>query len=607
MPARAFPHLLEGGLVGISDRTIRDHLRLYERAAAELDGLQAAYQRTTWTAPSDLPLSPPEVQALLDAPIASLGMGVEIPPPPYGSGGLLYDCLAQLRGELLAKGITWWPGFYLGEDEFWTADQGTSVNLPWWLGRADVAGIVNAQGPRYTHEELMMVLRHEAGHAVGYAFEVWRLNGWHAVFGDFHAPYRDEYLADPGSTDYVRHLHRAGPASEAHYAQKHPDEDWAETFATWLDPASRWAEEYAEWPGALAKLEMVETLLGYNRAAANSPKNTRPGRRAPFTALPGTVGEALGQRRPGEFSPHSGVLRREPAVYAAVVLHESYFEVLRRGAGGMGPEMQALNLALGQMGPAVASAFGSWESYLTDLRAIGGSSDGWALTVWDPRERRVRNFLVEGHDRGVPAGCPVLLALDLHEHAYYADFGARRDLYLGALFRNVDWAVVERRFQEASRPQVRLPTLPQVVYAPPDADGLGKSCAGCGLFDGVADCAIHDVTVRPTDVCGYHVEGTPGPWVGKIQVRPQQPALTGLAPAPPGGTSCGTCAHFRLETIGGDPEDPAQADLGVETGRGLCGAVANLLTGEAPTVVEALGCCARWEPASPAPPATMAG
>ena len=74
-----------------------------------------------------------------------------------------------------------------------------------------------------------------------------------ATFGPFSRPYRERYRADPFSREYVRHI-------LGWYAQKHPDEDFAETFAVWLTPGSTGAREYAGWP-ALAKLEYVDRVM----------------------------------------------------------------------------------------------------------------------------------------------------------------------------------------------------------------------------------------------------------------------------------------------------------------------------------------------------------
>jgi hypothetical protein len=72
------------------------------------------------------------------------------------------------------------------------------------------------------------------------------------MFGPYSRPYRERYRADPFSHDYVRHI-------LGWYAQKHPDEDFAETFAVWLDPRSQWRERYASWT-ALRKLEYVDRV-----------------------------------------------------------------------------------------------------------------------------------------------------------------------------------------------------------------------------------------------------------------------------------------------------------------------------------------------------------
>jgi hypothetical protein len=76
-----------------------------------------------------------------------------------------------------------------------------------------------------------------------------------ATFGAITQPYRERYRPRPFSRSYVRHL-------PGWYAQKHPDEDWAETFAVWMTPGRDWRRDYASWPGALAKLAFCERLMG---------------------------------------------------------------------------------------------------------------------------------------------------------------------------------------------------------------------------------------------------------------------------------------------------------------------------------------------------------
>src|SRR5205807_2035301 len=77
---------------------------------------------------------------------------------------------------------------------------------------------------------------------------------WTRLFGSIEAPYVEEYRPEPFSRRFVRHL-------PGWYAQKHPDEDWAETFAVWMTPGRDWRVEYAGWPEALAKLNYCDRAM----------------------------------------------------------------------------------------------------------------------------------------------------------------------------------------------------------------------------------------------------------------------------------------------------------------------------------------------------------
>jgi len=99
----------------------------------------------------------------------------------------------------------------------------------------------------------MMYLRHEAGHAFNYAYRLYATTEWRRLFGPYNRRYREHYRPVPFSRKYVRHI--AG-----WYAQKHPDEDFAETFAVWMTPASNWRRKYKLWP-ALTKLRYVDRVV----------------------------------------------------------------------------------------------------------------------------------------------------------------------------------------------------------------------------------------------------------------------------------------------------------------------------------------------------------
>jgi hypothetical protein len=220
-----------------------------------------------------------ELQKHLSTPICEL----ELEP-----SGILVECIEEVKGELRDRGISFVPDFYLGDDDFWTSDRAISVNIPWYLANPLLWRLVNDHLFRYTRSEVLMYLRHETGHALNYAFELWRRKDWSQTFGDFRRPYRNVYNPNPWSRDYVRYLHRTGMY---HYAQKHPDEDWAETFAVWLDPTSRWRRRYKGWQVAMAKLEYVDRLVEVEGACRGTPPNTRRGVRIPYTEMKETVAE----------------------------------------------------------------------------------------------------------------------------------------------------------------------------------------------------------------------------------------------------------------------------------------------------------------------------
>lgn len=157
----------------------------------------------------------------------------------------------RLHAELSAAGLVFHPPVYLS-DEWGCPDQVPIIGVPFYLANESLTRLhdrmmegVEAESDR----DIMRYLRHEAGHAFNYAYRLFDSPEWTDVFGPFVRPYPDEYQPRPYSRSYVRHL--AG-----WYAQKHPDEDFAETFAVWLDPASDWQRVYAGWP-CLKKLEYM--------------------------------------------------------------------------------------------------------------------------------------------------------------------------------------------------------------------------------------------------------------------------------------------------------------------------------------------------------------
>jgi hypothetical protein len=186
----------------------------------------------------------PEVQEILGQRISDLGLSVESSP----LGPLVQQLYAELERKKIRK---FRPACYLSDE--WGCPSGEPIiGIPFYLADARLAKLEAAVNDLESNREIMMYLRHEAGHAFNYAYELYRTPEWNALFGSFRRAYRDDYRATPFSRDYVRYL-------PGWYAQKHPDEDFAETFAVWLTPRSGWRTKYKNW-GAMAKLNYVERV-----------------------------------------------------------------------------------------------------------------------------------------------------------------------------------------------------------------------------------------------------------------------------------------------------------------------------------------------------------
>jgi len=239
----------------------------------------------------DRPASPPGSPAPLSAPVpqqnwegerhALLGqriseLGLEI------RGTLLEKLVNQLYDELAAKGLAFRPPVYLS-DEWGCPDGVPIIGVPFYLADARLSRIEEDYSQAVeTEEESMRYLRHEAGHAVNYAYRFYERPDWKKTFGPYSRPYRDRYRADPFSRDFVRHI-------LGWYAQKHPDEDFSETFAVWLTPGLDWREAY-EGSGALKKLELVDSLM--KEVASEIPEAPEPGDDdLPVSAMQYTVAE----------------------------------------------------------------------------------------------------------------------------------------------------------------------------------------------------------------------------------------------------------------------------------------------------------------------------
>lgn len=188
--------------------------------------------------------APPEVRELLTKPIRDLGLKLE--------GSPVERYVQQLYRELERKGLRKFRPLVYLSDEWGCPSEEPVVGIPFYLADPKLAKLEREMNDLEDSRQIMMYMRHEAGHAFNYAYQLFKTPEWRELFGPFHRPYRDAYKPVPFSRQFVRHM-------EGWYAQKHPDEDFAETFAVWLTPRSNWRKRYQGW-GALRKLKYMDRV-----------------------------------------------------------------------------------------------------------------------------------------------------------------------------------------------------------------------------------------------------------------------------------------------------------------------------------------------------------
>lgn len=171
-------------------------------------------------------------------------------------GTRLEKSIHQLYGELDEKGIDFHPPCYLTDE--WFSPEGTPViGIPFYLAHPRIIKLerkmmLEVEGG--TETWCMKLLRHEAGHALNHAYRLYRKTRWRELFGAYTKRYSvGGYEARPYSKRYVNHL-------GDHYAQSHPEEDFAETFAVWLNPLNQWKKKYRGWP-VIKKLNYVDHCM----------------------------------------------------------------------------------------------------------------------------------------------------------------------------------------------------------------------------------------------------------------------------------------------------------------------------------------------------------
>jgi hypothetical protein len=185
---------------------------------------------------------------LLDTRLCDLGLEI--------SGTWLEKPVAQIYSEMQRRGLRLRPHFWLSE-EFFCPERNTGIAIPFYLAHPRLKRLERKEMLAVEGGNLawcMMLLRHETGHAMQHGFALHRRKKWQYYFGNSSQEYPELYKPKPSSKDYVLHL-------DAWYAQSHPDEDFAETFAVWFKSHQRWRKRYEGW-FAYEKLNYVDKLMG---------------------------------------------------------------------------------------------------------------------------------------------------------------------------------------------------------------------------------------------------------------------------------------------------------------------------------------------------------
>ncbi|MEO5903587.1 MAG: putative zinc-binding metallopeptidase [Gemmatimonadaceae bacterium] len=220
-------------------------------------------------------------EKLLQLRIKDLGLTIE--------GTWIETRMDVLYETLERRNIRVRPHVWLSE-EFFSPQGVPGFAIPFYLAhprliRLERSQMLDVEGG--SREEFTRIIRHESGHAIQHAYQLQRRREWQRLFGKSSERYPDYYRPNPASKKYVQHL-------RLWYAQSHPDEDFAETFAVWLKPRAEWRKRYAGWP-ALKKLEYVDKLM--SEIAGTPPLISNRQRMDPVRTLTKTLAQHYAENK----------------------------------------------------------------------------------------------------------------------------------------------------------------------------------------------------------------------------------------------------------------------------------------------------------------------
>ena len=162
-----------------------------------------------------------------------------------------------------------------------------------------------------------------------------------------------------------------------------------------------------------------------------------------FNAMSALIGE-LAKNTEKNAHPLSEIVRRRSFEFDGMRLHEHYFEQFEGGPTPL--------TASGSFEKVLSKEYGSLETFEAAMKGIGNMrGPGWAILYYDKKGDQILSGFIGEQHQGHFVTLPIILALDVWEHAYLLDYGAAgKGKYLDAFFKNLNWSVIEKRFEEAS-------------------------------------------------------------------------------------------------------------------------------------------------------------
>ena len=200
----------------------------------------------------------------------------------------LQQRISIVDAQLKARGLIC-PHYWIS-NEWFSPDGVPGVAVPFYLlhprlAKLELSQMLEVEGG--DEETCLKILRHEAGHVIDNAYQLRRRRARRDIFGRPSTPYPEYYTPKPYSKSFVQHL-------DHWYAQSHPDEDFAETFATWLDSSVDWRVRYEGWP-AERKLQYMDRLM--RGLATAAPKVTAIREVDPLNTLEETLRDHYRNKR----------------------------------------------------------------------------------------------------------------------------------------------------------------------------------------------------------------------------------------------------------------------------------------------------------------------